>query len=189
VISDNPRNHARPAAFDHLGEQESRLKITEDSQSWWRYALVAAPLLVIVGSLSGYLANSGYGNEWFEDLNKPPLMPPGWVFGVTWTVLYVLLGLALALILAAPASAAKRMAIRLFGSQMLLNFAWSPVFFGLHQPTAAWLLILAILSLSAAAAWYFAKISRIAACLLAPYLGWLCFASWLNWQIIVLNAA
>ena len=146
-------------------------------------------MFVIVGSLSGFLSNSGYGDEWFDSLNKPALMPPGWVFGVAWTSLYALLGLAAALILTTPSSASKRTAIILFGGQMLLNFAWSPVFFGLHQPVAGLGIIVVILILSAAATAYFARINRRAAWLMAPYLGWLCFASWLNWQIIVLNAA
>ena len=65
---------------------------TGEAHSWWRYALVVAPFFVIIGSLSGYLSNSGYGNDWFDTLNKPALMPPGWVFGVTWTGLYICWG-------------------------------------------------------------------------------------------------
>jgi tryptophan-rich sensory protein len=160
-----------------------------EAHSWWRYALVVAPLFVIIGSLSGYVSNSGYGNGWFDALNKPALMPPGWVFGLTWSCLYILLGVTAGVVLAAPRSAIKRTAITLFGGQMLLNFAWSPIFFGLHQPVAGLAIILAILGLSAATTKLFARINRTAAWLMTPYLGWLCFASWLNWQIIVLNSA
>ena len=70
----------------------------------WRVALVTVPAIVGFGSLSGWLANSGYGNAWFDALSKPTFMPPGWLFGVVWPILYALLGLALAAVLQTPAT-------------------------------------------------------------------------------------
>ena len=67
--------------------------------SFLRYALVTVPLVLLLGLLSGRIANSGYGNPWFDALAKPEAMPPGWAFGAAWTTLYILLGLALALVL------------------------------------------------------------------------------------------
>ena len=69
---------------------------------WWKIACFTVPAIILLCSLSGWLSNSGYGNAWFDSLIKPAFMPPGWVFGVVWPVLYALLGFALALILAEP---------------------------------------------------------------------------------------
>src|SRR3546814_7341693 len=64
-----------------------------------RWALVTVPAIVFLGFLSGKLANSGYGNRWFAALAKPELIPPGWVFGAAWTVLYVLMEIGRAIVL------------------------------------------------------------------------------------------
>ena len=70
---------------------------------FWRIALPAMIAIVALGSLSGYLSNSGYSNDWFAGLEKPSFMPPGWMFGVVWTTLYALMGLAAALVQSAAA--------------------------------------------------------------------------------------
>ena len=69
-----------------------------------RTAVITVPAILAVGFLMGQLSNSGYGNAWFDALAKPAAMPPGWVFGVAWSVLYVLLGIALALVWSSPPS-------------------------------------------------------------------------------------
>src|SRR5690349_13326247 len=80
---------------------------------WWRYALITVPAIVLLGSASGWLSNSGYGNDWFAGLVKPSFMPPGYAFGIVWPILYVLLGLALAMILAEPPSDRRRMGLEI----------------------------------------------------------------------------
>jgi tryptophan-rich sensory protein len=67
--------------------------------AYLRWALFTVPVVVFLGFLSGRFANSGYGNRWFAALAKPALMPPAWMFGAAWTVLFVLMGLALAIVL------------------------------------------------------------------------------------------
>src|SRR4028119_1610277 len=89
--------------------------------SFLRYALLTVPLILLLGTVSGRLANSGYGNGWFDALEKPALMPPGWVFGVAWTLLYICLGLALALILHARGARGRGVAIGIFLAQLALN--------------------------------------------------------------------
>ena len=116
-------------------------------------------------------------------------MPPGWVFGTVWTCLYVLLGLALSGLLSAPPSRLRTKALALFGGQMVLNFGWSPVFFGLHQPTPALVMIVTMLIATVALVMLRPKPWKAAAWLMTPYIAWLCFAAWLNWRIIALNAA
>jgi tryptophan-rich sensory protein len=155
--------------------------------SFLRFALVTVPALVLLGSLSGRLANSGYGNPWFDALEKPGFMPPGWLFGVAWTLLYILMGLVLAMILHARGARGRRLVLILFAVQMALNYLWSPLFFAWHQTVAALIVILAMIGLSAAVAALLWWIRKPAALLMLPYLAWLCFAAGLTFEIIRLN--
>jgi len=151
--------------------------------SYWRWAMVTVPAIVLIGSLTGLLANSGYGNRWFAALDLPPLVPPGWVFALAWTILYACLGLALAMILHARGAKGRGFALLLFFVQLAANFAWSPLFFGRHQVTSALYLIIFMLMVTVATAFAFAPIRKAAAWLLVPYMAWLGFATVLTFQI------
>lgn len=155
--------------------------------SFLRYALVTVPAVLLLGSLSGWLSNSGYSNAWFRALTLPPLMPPGWVFGLAWTVLYTLIGLSLAMVLHARGAERRGRALALFAFQLLLNFAWSPVFFAFHQVALALSIITAMLVGMFALILVVWRIRVAAGLLLYPYLGWLMFAGLLNFQILQLN--
>jgi tryptophan-rich sensory protein len=155
--------------------------------SFLRYALITVPLVLLLGTISGRIANSGYGNPWFDTLVKPEAMPPGWVFGAAWTLLYILLGLSLAMILHARGSRGRGVALSLFFAQLVLNYAWSPVFFAQHQVRLALVILVAMLVLTIAAAALFARIRKMAALLLVPYIVWLCFAGFLTNEIHRLN--
>lgn len=160
---------------------------TVANRSWWKIALVAVIAIELIGGLSGWLSNSGYGNGWFDGLLKPPFMPPGWTFGVVWPILYALLGVALAMIIAEPPSPRRQAALTLFGIQMVLNFAWSPIFFGAHDIKLGKIVIFAMAALAAAAAGQFLRLRRAAGLLMVPYLAWLVFAATLNATIDELN--
>ena len=151
--------------------------------SYWRWAMVTVPAILLLGSLSGILSNSGYGNRWFAALDLPAITPPGWVFATVWPILYIGLGLSLAMVLHARGAKGRGFALLLFFVQLAANFAWSPLFFGQHQVTIALYLIIFILMVTVATAIAFAPIRRAAAWLLAPYILWLCFAALLNFQI------
>ena len=155
--------------------------------SFLRYALFTVPAVLLLGTLSGVLSNSGYANGWFEALRKPSFMPPAWAFPVAWTFLYICLGLALALLLHARGARGRSAALILFLVQLALNYTWSPVFFGLHLLWPALSIIAAMIVLSLATALLFLRIRRSAALLMLPYLGWLCFAAALNVEIGRLN--
>jgi tryptophan-rich sensory protein len=155
--------------------------------SFLRYALVTVPLVVLLGLVSGRMSQSGSDNLWFSQLVKPGIMPPEWLFPVAWTLLYILLGLAIAMILHARGAAGRPPAVAFFVGQLILNYAWSPTFFGAHEVRVAFWMILAILLLSAVTTFLFARIRRVAALLMLPYLAWLCFAAALNYQFMVLN--
>jgi benzodiazapine receptor len=155
--------------------------------SFLRWALVTVPAIVGIGSVMGILSNSGYSNNWFVALDRPDIVPPGWVFGVVWTTLYTLIALAFAMILHARGAPGRIPAIAAFLIQLLLNFAWSPVFFGMRQVSLALLLIGAIWLMAVVTTFLFGRIRKAAAWLMVPYLVWLSFASILNYQIDVAN--
>lgn len=155
--------------------------------SFLRYALVTVPLVLLLGVLSGRASQSGYGNPWFDALVKPEVMPAGWVFGAAWAFLYILLGFSLAMILHARGARGRGVAVGLFVVQLLLNYAWSPVFFAAHRVELALIMIVMMLALSIAIAFLFSAIRRPAALLLLPYIAWLCFAAFLNYRIVELN--
>jgi translocator protein len=151
--------------------------------SFVRWALVTVPLIVFIGSASGILSNSGYTNRWFTLLDLPTIMPPGIAFAVVWPVLYILIGLAFAMILNARGARWRGAAIAAFLIQLVANFAWTPLFFGMHQVTAALALILFILAGAITTTVLFVRVRRLAAWLMLPYLIWLGFASVLNFSI------
>ena len=155
--------------------------------SFLRYALVTVPLVLLLGTLSGRLSGSGYGNPWFDALAKPGFMPEGWVFGAAWTLLYILLGLVLAILLHARGARGRGRILALFVIQLLLNFAWSPVFFAWHDVTKALSMLAAMIVLTAVLIFQTARIRPLAAGLLVPYLAWLLFAAALTFEIQRLN--
>ena len=161
--------------------------VENSARGWGRIALATVPAIVVAGSLSGGLSNSGFGNPWFDALQKPFFMPPGWAFGLVWPILYALMGVALAMILAEPPSDQRRAALILFFIQLALNFAWSPIFFAAHDISLAKYLIFAMAVVGAAAAGKFFRLRKAAGLLLVPYLAWLIFAATLNAGIERLN--
>ncbi|PLK26974.1 TspO/MBR family protein [Novosphingobium sp. TH158] len=155
--------------------------------SFLRWALVLVPLVMLLGFVSGKLAQSGPENAWFADLVKPGIYPPSATFGIVWTILYILMGLAVAMVAAARGARGRTAALAAFAVQLLLNLAWTPVFFGMHQMTSALYLLIALDIMVAVTLFLFWKVRSLAAILLVPYLAWVCFATVLNWQFLQLN--
>lgn len=159
----------------------------EDTRNWWKVALITVPLIVVAGSLMGYISNSGFSNDWYADLEKPSFQPPAWAFGVTWTILYTLMAIALALVLVSPRTSTRRLGIILFFAQLALNYAWSPVFFGAGAIDWAFLIIMAMNLAVIATIMAFWRVKPLAGLLLLPYLAWLCLATALNFETGRLN--
>jgi tryptophan-rich sensory protein len=155
--------------------------------SYLRWAMVTVPAIVLLGFLSGRMSNSGWGNRWFAALSKPDIVPPGWVFGLAWSILYVMIGIAVAMILNARGARGRGVALGLFGTQLILNLMWTPLFFAAHKVTLALFVIVAVLLVTIATTFAFAKIRKTAAWLLVPYMVWLSFASILTFQIDRMN--
>jgi len=145
-------------------------------------AVVVSELAGIIGSVFTTPSIAG----WYAGIVKPAFNPPSWVFGPVWITLYFLMGISLWLVWKSNA-VPKRKAMWLFAVQLVLNTAWSIIFFGLHSPGGALVEIvflwLAILPTIIA----FYKISKPAAWLLVPYILWVSFASYLNYAIWSLN--
>jgi tryptophan-rich sensory protein len=152
-----------------------------------RWALVLVPAVLLLGMLSGQLAGSSADNPWFAALVKPALYPAPAVFALVWTVLYILMGLSLAMVAAARGAAWRTAALAVFAVQLALNLAWSPLFFGWHQILPA-LALLVVLDLAVIATIVLFRLVRpVAALLLLPYLAWILFATVLNWQFHIAN--
>mgnify|MGYP003625219183 CR=1 FL=1 len=140
--------------------------------------LIFSLAVIFIGGGIGVLTLPG---EWYAALNKPFFTPPNWLFGPVWTVLYAMVGVV---------GARKWLyggAVRLWWAQMVLNFLWSPVFFGLQMPVPALGIIAAmwiVITLSIFREW---QSDRVSALLFAPYLAWVSLATTLNAAIVVLN--
>jgi benzodiazapine receptor len=126
--------------------------------------------------------------DWYSALLKPSFNPPAWVFGPAWTVLYLLMGIAFYLVWEKYERGQKsRPAFFCFFVQIVLNALWSILFFGLRSPFAAFIEILLLWIFILLNIVFFSRVSRLAAWLLAPYLGWVSFAAFLNFQLYWLN--
>jgi len=125
-------------------------------------------------------------SSWYRTLEKPAFNPPSWVFGPVWTALFLLMGYALYLVWTAESENNKK-AYWIFGIQLTLNVLWSVLFFGMRSPGAALVEIVLLWLMIAANIYFFSKISRAAAWLLAPYIFWVTFAIYLNFSIWRLN--
>ena len=153
--------------------------------SFLRWSLFLVPLIVLLGFTAGRLGSPD--TVWFQSLTKPAIFPPPMWFGIVWSVLYVMIGFALALVASAWGAYGRGMAIILFALHFLGNLAWTYVFFGLQDMTAGlYVLIYTVVSLLVVVAAFW-RVRRWAGVMLLPYLAWVMFASVLNYQFIVEN--
>ncbi len=147
-------------------------------------SILVCQLAGILGSFFTFTAIS----QWYAYLNKPFFSPPNWIFGPVWTTLYFLMGVSVFLIWnKGLKNSSHHFAVRLFGFQLVLNFFWSVIFFGLRSPLLAFIEILVLWYLIFLTIKAFYPISKTASYLLIPYLAWVSFASILNLAIVILN--
>jgi len=144
-------------------------------------ALVVYLAAVAAVAVIGSLATAGNVDGWYADADKPPFNPPNWLFAPVWTTLYVAMAVAAWLV------RRRGGATTVWWVQLALNFAWTPVFFGLEQLWLGLAIIVALDVAVLATVVVFARTSRAAAALLVPYLAWTLFATALNLGIAVLN--
>ena len=147
--------------------------------------LICLAIPLAVGGLSTLLSN---GMDLYKTLVKPPLSPPGWVFPLVWSALFLMMGYASYRVLTANApKEEKRRALTFYGVQLALNFLWSPIFFGLGWLLVAFFVLVALWVMILITGNLFSKIDQTAGKLLIPYLLWVAFAGYLNFAFFLLN--
>ncbi len=147
--------------------------------------IIALLIPLVIGGLSALLTG---GMDTFKTLEKPPLSPPGWIFPLVWTVLYLAMGFASYLIYTAEAPAYKKNnALLFYGLQLFFNFFWSIIFFRWEMYLFAfiWLMIMWVLIIITTVKFF--RIKHLAGYLMIPYLLWVTFAAYLNLGIYILN--
>jgi len=150
-------------------------------------SIVSIILCVGLGFLSGY-SSVGVIDGWYAGLNKPFFNPPNWLFGPAWTVLYILMGIAFAMVWADDTQdGLKQKAMKLFAVQFILNLLWTPVFFYFKQPLPALFIIVLLLALIILTMIACRKVNKTSFLLLIPYVLWVSFATILNLSIVYLN--
>ena len=150
----------------------------------WKPLLIQFAISLGVAGLSALSTMNSM--ELYQSLNRPPLSPPGWLFGVVWTILFVLMGLSAYLVWITD-SEDKKPALRLYGIQLAVNFVWSILFFCLQAYWFAFLRLLLLWVLIIAMIIAFMKVSFPAAMLQIPYLLWVTFAGYLSLFVALLN--
>jgi benzodiazapine receptor len=150
--------------------------------------LAGSVVICMLAGLIGSLFTTPKIATWYAGLAKPSFTPPGWLFGPVWTLLYILMGIALYLVWRKGlAVSGVRTALAVFAAQLVLNAAWSYAFFGAESPLAGLVVIVALWAAIAISIALFAPLSRAAALLLVPYILWVSFASVLNASVYYLN--
>ena len=137
------------------------------------------PLVFLALVLGGLASSNTSTDVWYQALNKSDLNPPGYVFGIVWPILYILMSVS--------AYRTFTDTGRVFFIQLVFNTAWSWMFFSFHMPLVALLNIWLLIYLNASLTLKMYKIDRLSAVLYSPYVLWLLFASYLNLFIVLNN--
>ena len=146
--------------------------------------LILAAFIIVVVAVGGLIGTQTLPGAWYQNLNKPPFNPPNWIFGPVWFTLYVMIAIAGWRIFMIDRNST---AMKFWYAQMVLNWAWSPIWFKAQLIWPAFAVIvliwLGIIGFIVTAR----KLDRAAAWLFVPYLAWVSFASLLNLSIGILN--
>jgi tryptophan-rich sensory protein len=136
---------------------------------------------------AGYVGSRFPVDEWYEGLSKPAWTPPNWLFGPVWGVLYLLIAVAAWLVWRESGLAGAAVPLGLFGVQLILNAAWSWIFFGRHEIGLALMDIVLLWTAILATMIAFWRLNAVSGYLMVPYLLWVSFASALNLALWRLN--
>lgn len=147
-------------------------------------SLAAAFLTAAVGSAASIRAAEFYGQ-----LAQPSWSPPAWVFGPVWTALFLMMAVAAWLVWRAGEGSRLKLALGLYGTQLVLNALWSWLFFGWQLGALALVEVVVFWVVIAATTVAFWRIHRGAGLLMLPYLAWVAFATVLNAALVQLNPA
>jgi translocator protein len=163
---------------------------TARERSWagrWPGLVLSFALVALVSLVGSWWTDTGDGS-WYAQLEQPAWEPPDWLFGPVWTVLYILMAVAAWLVARCGLHRTDvQVALGLYVVQLALNLGWTGVFFGLEEPGWAVVEIVALIVALLATIGAFARLSRVAAALLVPYLLWIGYAGALTAGIATLN--
>jgi|HigsolmetaAR202D_1030399.scaffolds.fasta_scaffold03347_7 Tryptophan-rich sensory protein (mitochondrial benzodiazepine receptor homolog) len=151
----------------------------------WRVAGVAVAVVIVVSLVGGLATDTD--SDWYRGLDRPSFQPPGAAFGIVWTALYALIAVSITLTVSRATGAERRALIGLWAANLLVNVAWTWIFFQAHSPVAAGIEILVLLGSTLALIARSAPWSRTGALLLVPYALWGAFATVLTWTIALSN--
>jgi translocator protein len=148
--------------------------------------IVALVIPLGLGGLAGMVTSEAIP-EWYATLNKPSFSPPNWLFGPVWTILYIILGISFFLVWKKAPGVDRNKALLIFGVQMVLNFAWTFIFFYFKMLQLALIEIMVLwLSILIMMLWFY-RVKPLAAYLNIPYILWVTFATVLNAGYYYLN--
>jgi translocator protein len=148
--------------------------------------MIALVVFVLIAFVPAAIGAFFPAPDYYAELAKPAWAPPDWLFGPVWTGFYALIGVSAWLVWRAGGPG-RRSAIGLWGVQLVLNAAWTPLFFGLRNPSIALVDIVLLLTVLTVTVVVFWRRRALAGALLLPYLAWVAFATALNFEILRLN--
>lgn len=151
------------------------------------FVFFASVVLCFIAAAVGSHYTEKSVDTWYPSLNKPAFTPPDWVFPIVWSILYFLMGVSLATILTVGTREQVGLPVSLFALQLLLNMAWSFIFFGQKNPLGGFVTVVLLWFTVAFTTLSFANIAFEAGLMLVPYLLWVSFALLLNWGIVRAN--
>lgn len=149
--------------------------------------LIVSIVIPLVIGFFGSIFTSMSVKTWYPLLNKPVFNPPSWVFGPVWTLLFVLMGISFYLVWQNHFGGKTIQCVGIFAVQLLFNFLWSILFFGLKNSLLAFVDLFLLWILIWVNFIIFYKVVKISGYLLLPYLAWVSFAGVLNFSIYILN--
>ena len=165
-----------------MKKSQANMKISGKIITW-----ITFYLCVQVASTTGAVFNFGQENEWYQSLIQPDLQPPAWVFLPVWTMLYVLIATSAYRLMYASQSPLKAPAMAFWSLQLAINVIWTPVFIGAQNLELAFYYIIGMWASTAIyiiLAW---RIDRWSSWIMIPYLSWISFAGFLNYNYWMLN--
>ena len=146
--------------------------------------IISVLIPLLTGGLAGLLTSKSM--VIYKHLNLPPLSPPGFIFPIVWTILYILMGIGAYFIIISNSST-RTEALRTYALQLVLNFLWTIVFFNMRNFLLAFMILIALWDLIIKMIITFKNIKPIAGYLQIPYLLWVTFAGYLNFMVFILN--
>jgi len=149
----------------------------------WKALLGSLALSLGVGIVSALLTMGGM--QQYQDMYQPPLAPPGWLFPVVWTILYILMGVAAYLVYETQESEQRSTALKLYGIQLFFNGVWSLIFFGAQAYFFAFIWLVVLWFFIYLTTKEFLQLNKTAGILMIPYLLWVTFAGYLNLAIAI----